>query len=289
MATHEKVLAVCVNWNGRDVLFETIESLLRSSYKRLDIVVVDNASTDDSTSLLPPQVDVVRLETNLGYGGAINSVVGPALTTESATHFLLLNNDLILAEDTLTRLLGYARDKGPGVFGPRIVRFDKPGQLEAAWGKVTWSHVLAKYYGKNARKTDSRWRQNREVELLLGSTLLVHGQVFKKVGLLDEKFFMYHEEVDFLYRARRSGFPVHYVPSAEVRHHGAHSTRKEPLRKTYWLRRNAVYFLRKHKASTLQWTYFWATTFLSLLYNMLSLRWPKVRTIWSALREGMLD
>jgi GT2 family glycosyltransferase len=289
MSNPDKVLAICVNWNGRGVLRETVNSLLGSNYAGLDVLVVDNASTDDSITSLPGKVGVVRLETNLGYGGAINAVVRPLLETESASHFLLLNNDVILAEGAVSALIEYAKDKEPGVFGPRIVRFDAPGRLEAAWGKVSWSHVLARYYGKNANKNRSQWERFRQVELLLGSVLLVHRQIFEKVGLFDENFFMYHEEVDFLFRTRRSGFPVYYCPKAEVIHHGAHSTRQQPLKKVYWIRRNAIHFLRKHQANGLQWTYFWTTLVLSLLFNALALRWSRLATIFRAVKEGLAE
>jgi GT2 family glycosyltransferase len=181
----------------------------------------------------------------------------------------------------------FAASKNTGVFGPRIVQFNNPAKLEAAWGKVSWSHVLAKYYGKNDLKTDARWEETRNVELLLGSVLLVHHEVFEEVGLFDERFFLYHEEVDFLYRTYRSGFPVFYCPFAEAIHHGAHSTRRQPLKKIFWVRKNAVYFLRKHNADSRKWIFFWSTLAMSLLYNTMRLRWSRVSTIWKAVKEGL--
>ncbi len=287
MSNPGQVLAICVNWNGKDVLRRTVDSLLCSDYAKLDILVVDNASTDDSIASLPQHVNVLRLKTNRGYGGAINTVIRPILGAEAPHYFLLLNNDLILAEDAVTALILCAEGKGPGVFGPRIVQFDQPNRLEAAWGKVSWSHVLARYYGKNARKTCPRWAKKRSVELILGSAMLVHRKIFEKVGFFDESFFMYHEEVDFLFRTRRSGFPVYFCPLAEVVHRGAHSTRQQPLQRTYWLRQNAFRFLRKHHANKLQWGYFWTTLGCSIIYNTLMLRWPRTRTIWRAVKECM--
>ena len=252
MPSPDPVLAICINWNGERVLHKTVDSLLHCDYAALKVLVVDNASDDKSACSLPSTVEVMKLEANLGYGGAINAALRSHLDADSAPYFLLLNNDVLLAKDTLSRLIGFASDKGPGIFGPRIVQFEDSSRLEAAWGKVTWSHVLASYYGKNRRKIGARWNRMRQVELLLGSTLLVHRRIFEKVGLFDEAYFMYHEEVDFLFRARRSGFPIYYCPFTEVIHYGGHSTRRQPLKKTYWIRRNAVYFLRKHRASRLQ-------------------------------------
>ena len=287
MPTDESVLAICVNWNGGEILRQTVDSLLHSNYPGLEVLVVDNASTDDSLSLLPEAAGIVKLDTNLGYGGAINAVLRRYLRSDSPTYFLLLNNDVIVAEDTLSSLIEFARDKGSGVFGPRIVQFEDTSRLEAAWGKVSWSHVLARYEGKNASKTHGQWLQTRKVELLLGSALLVHRQILEDVGLFDEDFFMYHEEVDYLFRARRLGFPVYFCPFAEVIHRGAHSTRDQPLKKVFWIRRNAIYFLRKHHATVSQWVYFWTSLALSFLYNGLTLKWSRAATIWRAVREGL--
>ncbi len=87
MSDSDSVLAVCVNWNGREVLPQTLDSLLRSSYGGLEILVVDNASGDGSVSSLPDEVKLVRLESNRGYGGAINAVLERGLETASCLLF----------------------------------------------------------------------------------------------------------------------------------------------------------------------------------------------------------
>ena len=287
MSTPCKVLAICVNWNGGEVLAETVSSLLDSQYQPLETVVVDNASSDESIRNLPDSVEKAILPSNLGYGGALNAIIRKRLEKAPADYFLLLNNDVQLRADTILNLVDFARDKGAAVFGPRIVRLDDTGRLEAAWGSVTWSHVLADFRGENARKDLPRWNETRLVELLLGSALLVQHEVFRSIGLFDERFFMYHEEVDFLYRARMHGIPTYFCPTAEVVHHGGYATRGSPLKKTFWVRRNTVYFLRKHNASIWQWGYFWITLLGSLIYNLATLQWARLATIWRGVREGL--
>jgi GT2 family glycosyltransferase len=291
MSSDAKVLAVLVNWNGGSVLKETVASLLESDYPDLEVLVVDNASTDRSTCQLPDSVKVLLLERNLGYGAAINRVVCRVLDADPAAarlyrYFLVLNNDLIVSRRAVSRLVEFARPQGKVIVGPRIVTRQDPDQLEAAWGEVTWSHVLARFVGKGAAKDAPEWNQPRQVQLILGSAMLIDRDVLNELGPFDEAYFMYHEEVDFLYRANQSGFKVFYLPSAEIQHIGAYSTRGEPDRKAFWLRRNAVYFLRKYRASRRQWLYFFSTLAASIVFNLVNLRIGRARSICLGILAG---
>ena len=287
MSTDDGVLAVCVNWNGEGVLGETLAALASSDYADLRIWVVDNASQDDSLSEAPDRIELLRMTRNRGYGGAINAALRRAAEgPERPRYFLIMNNDVVVEPDLVGRLVDFAEERGPGIYGPMILRRDNPGRLDAAWGRLSWSHVLACYYGKGALD-DARWRQTRRVELLLGCLLLVHAEVFDAVGLFDETFFMYHEEVDFLYRAKRHGYSIDYCPFVRARHRGAHSTRELPLRKLFWVRRNALYFIRKHRPGLRKRLYFWSAVFSSFLYQLLVFRWRRAAVLVSALRAGL--
>jgi len=291
MSSPETVLAICVNWNGREVLAETLNSLLKSVGVQMKIVVVDNASTDDSIDLVPHGIEVTPRSNNDGYGAAINSIVEPFFTGPKQqemtppTYFLLLNNDVVFEPDTVQRLVKFAETKDPGIFGPRVVQHDRPDHLEMAWGELTWSHVLARFEGKG-EKIGPRWDREEPVSLLLGSVLLVHRNVFKEIGFFDETFFMYHEEVDFLYRSQLAGISAYFCNGCQVKHRGGHSTRREPWKRIYWTRRNTVLFFRKHGGSTAHWLYFFATLKMSLFYNIIGLKWRRAGVILRAVRDG---
>lgn len=291
MSSPQEVLAICVNWNGQEVLADALDSLSKSRGVQMKIVVVDNASTDESLDLVPPEIEVVKRDNNDGYAAAINSVVKRyyadpnTLGVTPPTYFLLLNNDVVFEPDSVQRLIEFADRKGPGIFGPRIVRYDQPDHMETAWGELTWSHVLAHYEGE-AEKAGPRWDRDDPVSLLLGSVLLVHGSVFGKVGFFDETFFMYHEEVDFLYRAQLAGIHTYFCNDCQVRHRGGHGTRQTPWKKIYWTRRNTVLFLRKHRASPAKWLYYLTTLKMSLLYNILCLKWKRAAVILRGVRVG---
>ena len=294
MPTDERVLAVVVNWNGREVLPQTLDALRSTLHSNLEIAVVDNGSTDGSAESVRDPVRLLVLDENRGYGAALNAVLGPALQGEKDAgepppdYFLLLNNDILLEPGTVSRLLELAREKGPGIYGPKVLLQGNPDRLDAAWGRITWSHVLSSFRGKGARD-GRRFDRVRRVQLLLGCALLVHRRVFQDVGLFDEQFFMYHEEVDFLFRAGRRGYPSYYCPAARVHHRQAHSTRDNPLQRVFWVRRNTVLFLRKHKAGAWAWGNWGKTLVLSLVWNALLLRRRRVSTIWRGVVAGMKD
>lgn len=293
------VLAVCVNFNGRLVLPRTLECLGRVRRPGWRAMVVDSASDDGSPDLVPPSMELVRLESNRGYAAGLNAAVARQRRNQAGgqtgwdvDYFLFLNNDVEFEPEMVDRLVEFAEISGPGVFGPKVLRLDRPKRLEAAWGNVSWSHVLARYVGKNALD-GPRWNRVRRVELLLGCALLVHRRVLEETGLFDERFFMYHEEVDFLFRAGLRGFPVYFCPFAEIRHEGGHASGRLPRRKVYWLRRNAALFLRKHRAGPGRWLLWGATLLASLAFNLVTLRWRRATAIakgaWDGVREGLGD
>jgi GT2 family glycosyltransferase len=292
MAGHDTVLAVCVNWNGGDQVIETVRSLTCSDYPRLQIVVIDNGSTDGSDLRLEtefPGLHVWRLEQNVGYGAAVNAAVArvadhPGLPEPDC--FLVLNNDVRVSRGMVSALMDAVRRHGCGVFGPKVVQAECPDRLEAAWGKFTWDHVAATLVGKDAPARHPGWNRESHVEVLLGAVLLIHRDVFRRAGGFDPQFFMYQEEVDFLYRVRRAGFPVVYCPAAVAEHLGGHSTRNQPDFKTYWTRRNAVLFLRKHGAGRALWFRYALTFAASLGWNLLTLRTRRLAALWTGARDG---
>ncbi len=118
-----------------------------------------------------------------------------------------------------------------------------------------------------------------KVELLLGCALLVHRQVFESIGLFDPAFFMYHEEADFLHRAAQKGFPIYYCPFTHIYHRSGYGTLDAPLKKVFWIRRNAIYFFEK--ASSQSWS-------LELLLYDISIE-SSLQSDFAALEESSYD
>ena len=284
-----KVAAICVNWNGKGYVREALESVLASDYPRLDLLVVDNGSSDGSAAEIPPGTSLLQLAGNYGYGEALNrgiEFIEKDQQESPPTFYLALNNDLYLEKDTVSALVRFAQGRAPGITGPAIVQADNPGNLEAAWGEITWSHVLTRLRGKNAEADSPPWNEPAENVVLLGSVMLIHRDLIDAGIRFDPLFFMYHEEVDFIRQAARKRFSTYYFPGARANHLVGKGTRNDPLRKTYWIRRNTIYFLRKEKAGAGKWIKCLGTMVSGMIYAVATLRLKRARAIGTALLDG---
>ena len=292
MPTDERVLAIVVNWNGREVLPATLDALRSNVFPPLTTVVVDNGSTDGSAESVRDPVRLVALNENRGYGAALNAVLRPALQGEKDAgetppdYFLLLNNDILLEPGTVCRLLEPAREKGPGIYGPKVLLQGNPDRLDAAWGRITWSHVLSSFRAKGPG-TDAGSTGSAGFSCSWGARCWSIGGCSRTWVYLTSSSSCTTRRSDFLFRAGRRGYPAYYCPAARVHHRRAHSTRDEPLKRVFWVRRNTVLFLRKHRVGAWAWGNWGKTLVLSLVWNIVLLRWQRVATIWRGVVAGM--
>jgi GT2 family glycosyltransferase len=279
------VWIVLVNWNGRDDTLACLESLARAELAGARIVVVDNGSHDGALDVIRqqyPAVDVCPLPRNEGFTGGCNAGLRHALG-HGARAALLLNNDTTVEPTFLATLLATLnrRPEAAAVAGA-VLRADQPQLLDAAWIRVHFGHGLVRRLGVNALPGRG-FDVVRPIPVGMGSCLLLAADALERVGLLDESYFAYHEEVDWCTRARAAGYTIYYQPHARVWHAGSRSTRHEavptwPRRKrkvgpslpnpipltwsparTYLGARNAVRFVRRH-GSFVQELRFWASS-----------------------------
>lgn len=287
MSPAPPVLAICVNWNGGSLLLETIESLLSSQYAALQVLVVDCASTDGSADSLPERTHLLRLAGNRGYAAALNRGFEWASARSIPHEYVLaLNNDIRLESDCLSRLVAAGEECRPCICGPKVLQWREPDRLEASWGEVSWTHVLARFHDRNRLDSEGEVTP-RPVPLLLGSILLLSSDVFHRVGAWDENFFLYHEEIDYLYRASTSGVRILFVPAARAFHWSGWGTRSDSLQKVYWTRRNTLYFFHKHQASPGAWTLYFVSLAASLIWNLITLRWRRMLVICRGVGHGL--
>ena len=233
-----KLSVVIVNYNVCHHLAQCLSSL----YKALEelyaeVFVVDNASTDGSQEYITerfPQLTYIYNKVNCGFARACNQ----AISKSTGEYVLLLNPDTLLAEDTLTKAIEFM-DNHPesGAVGVRMLAADgsfleesKRGYptLKATLGKLTgWGKVfpVLKGYYCNDLTEDGQ----HEVDVLAGAFLMIRSKALEKVGLLDEDFFMYGEDVDFSCRLRNAGFKNYYLPLPIIHYKGA-STDKNSIK-----------------------------------------------------------
>lgn len=247
-----------VNWNARDLLGRCLESLPVSAAEDLvtEVWVVDNASTDGSADFLHsafPEVCLIANSENLGFAAANNQAAMKA----SGRYLLLLNPDTEVLPGALSSLVAYA-DAHPeiGVLGPRLLNRD--GSLQrSCWRSYpgpSMALIDALYLWKVpwipiARLSEYRpdeLVEPRDVDHLLGACLLIRREAWQDVGPLDEGYFLFLEETDWCWRAKRAGWRVVYYPHAAIIHHGQHSTRQYPARNLPHLYRSYCRFYRKH-------------------------------------------
>jgi GT2 family glycosyltransferase len=265
------VWIVVLNWNRRDETLACLASLERARLDGATVVVVDNGSHDGTVEAVRaahPAVRIVALDENRGFAGGCNAGIRAALDA-GAGAVLLLNNDTEVAPDFLAPLLGVLNrwPRAAAVAGA-VFRTDSQEVLDVAWLEIYFGHGIVRRRGVNALPGEG-FDKIRRISAGVGSFLLLRGVALRKIGLLDEAYFAYHEEVDWCYRAQRAGYTVMYQPWARIWHRGSSSTAdmsRPPARRpradrpqlpnpiplswnpvrTYLGARNSVRFVRRH-------------------------------------------
>jgi hypothetical protein len=238
-----------------------------------------------------PGASLLRVPENLGFAGGHNLVVRRALDA-GATHVLLLNNDAVVDPGCLDALVRAASAPRVAAVGAKVLATDRPSHLWLAWGRVTWRAALVERVGRGAPDGPPFDRQ-REVEWVPGCAMLLARDAIDAVGLLDEAFFAYHEDVDWCVSARARGFRIVFAPDARVTHRGEGSLADRgpanPAR--YLSARNTVLFARKH-AGPLEWLRLALAVGVSLpLHAVRAGRRGEgavTRLLWRGYRDGLL-
>jgi len=229
-----------------------------------DVVVVDNASSDGTVSAVTaawPAVRVLALEKNLGFAAANNR----AIAMTSSPLVLLLNSDTIVGPGALDRLVDRLVATGATAAGPRLV--DAHGRPEISFGPALspvgelvqrWRVGLARRSWAPARAYVARLvSRERDVDWVSGACLLVRREAAVTAGLLDERYFMYEEDVDFCAALRRHGGRVLFTPSAEVTHLRGRSVRSAPAATRAHYDRSHLAFYEKHHPGWVPWLRWW--------------------------------
>lgn len=218
--TAAQVAIIVLNWNGRADTLECLRSLAKVAYSRFNVIVADNGSSDGSEMAIRdafPWVTVLQNGANLGFAGGNNRAIQEALEA-GAEFILLLNNDTVVDPGILSAFV-QAAEQMPrgGVFGPKIYRYDDKNTLWYAGGD--WDSRTLSFTERGAGLRDEgQFDALAETDWVIGCGMFVRASVFRKVGLLESRFFLNNEEIDFCSRARRAGFSCVFVPGARMWH-----------------------------------------------------------------------
>lgn len=256
-----KLSVIIVNYNVEFFL----EQCLNSVYAALkhvegEVFVVDNNSIDGSLDMVAekfPQVHLIANKDNVGFSKANNQ----ALKIAKGTYHLLLNPDTIVEEDTFLKVVNFM-DTHPDAGGLGVKMIDGKGYFlpESKRGLPTPKDAFYKIFGLSRlfpkSKRFGRYHlsyldkdQTHEIEILSGAFMLMRKDVLDKVGLLDEAFFMYGEDIDLSYRIVLGGYKNYYYPETRIIHYKGESTKKSSVNYVFVFYNAMIIFARKHFSS----------------------------------------
>jgi len=255
-------LSICiVSFNTRDLLRDCLNSIFSSlTQYSYEVIVADNGSADGSSEMLAaefPQVQVIQNTSNLGYTVPMNQ----ALRAAAGRYLMQLNPDTVLTPGLLESLLGFMESQPRvGICTPKVLNSDGTLQMQCRrsaarpWDAITYILGFSKLFPRS--RLFGRYLmeylpedQINEVEAVSGSCMLIHRGVVDQIGYLDEQFFAYQEDAEFCFRARKAGWQIYYVPTAQLTHFGGlGGSRFVPYRGIYAWHRSYYLYYRKHLA-----------------------------------------
>lgn len=263
---------VIVNWNTRDLLRDCLRSVEQSVGVTYRVVVVDNASTDGSAEMVCagfPRVELIENADNRGYPAANNQGLrrlgfergGP---DDAPRYALALNPDTVLPPDALREMVGYMdADPRVGVAGPKLVLLD--GSLDLACRRSFPTPEISFYRMIGLSRLFPRSRRfgrynltyldpdvETEVDSVVGAFMMVRREAIQRVGLFDETFFMYGEDLDWAYRIKQAGWTVKYNPRVTVTHVKRAASRQSRRAQQEFYRAMLIFY-RKHYRPTTPW------------------------------------
>lgn len=231
---------IIVNFNTKDLTKGTVESIFDSKPKvSFEIIIVDNGSTDGSreefTKFINKKIKFVLNNENLGYSRANNIGIKIA----NGKYILLLNSDTKVLKESLDALVEFSgRQKDAGVVGPRLKNMDDSIQASVMNFPKIRNAIAQFWFGK--RNKFSLYAPDTyeptAVDAVVGAAFLISPKARESVGLLDERYFMYFEDLDYCGRVWKKGLKVYYLPSAEIIHYHGASGKHLAGEKNQWRR-----------------------------------------------------
>ena len=277
--TKIKLSIVILNWNTKELLKQCLESVVRClvlsdretkkkttntqpPVPKTEIIVVDNNSSDSSVKMIEEMmmgttriksttgitgIKLIRNKKNLGY--AMGNNVG--IKAADGEYIMILNTDTFVKKDSIEKLIDFLDvNKNVDIVGPRLLNSD--GTPQANCGRfpdlLVSAVMLFKEHFGGSKLVRFSPKESQLVDWLMGSAFVARKKVFEKIGGFDEKIFMYMEEIEWFYRAKKTGFKTYFLKDAEIIHLGRGSSKsgkKEPILNIY---KGLIYFYKKHKS-----------------------------------------
>ena len=238
-----KVAVVILNWNGVQHLREFLPSVLLSTYPHLEIIVADNASTDESVNWLRqnhPSVQVMTSEKNFGYAGGYNYF----LKKVQADYYVLLNSDVEVTPNWIQPIIKLMEDK-PSIAAcqPKILSYTNRDYFEYAGAAGGWLDALAYPFSRGRlfdelEKDNGQYDNPAPIFWASGAAFFIRAKIFHEMGGFDASFFAHQEEIEFCWRLQHKGHEVYVCPTSVVYHLGGGTLPAGSRQKVYLNFRN---------------------------------------------------
>lgn len=230
-------------WNGSQVICACLQALQNQSFREFEIIVVDNASQDNSVDLIEtnfPQVKILKSEYNLGFSGGCNLGIEGA----QGEILILLNQDVTVYPNWIEEfILAFTQYPSAGIIGGKGL-YPEGLIIQHAGGWIEWPLGLAQHYGYQ-EQDEGQYDTPRLVEFVTGAALGIRRTTLEHVGLLDDSFWPgYYEDVDYCFRARALGFEIWYCPAIVYLHQESFSTNN--IERSWYTQRGRLRMLLKH-------------------------------------------
>lgn len=270
---------------------------MRAHAQPEQIILVDNGSTDDSIAAINSRyenrIHVIANDRNLGFTGGSNQGCRRALEL-GAEWVLLLNNDTEAAADffdEIERVLKLGENLSYQILSPVIFHYSKPKIIWHLGARRIPGTLLARNLNKN-KPLPEGLSTVLPVDFISGCAMLVHHNVIRKIGLFDERFFAYWEEVDFCMRAKKAGFNIAVMTKPHLWHKVSLTASRNPTRKRYYYTRNMIFYTRKN-AHGFEWPimlgYLFFKLIITLIRDVIARRTELIQPLLQGWRDGWLS
>ncbi len=280
-----QLIVVTVDYNRHADTLSCLDSLRTSDLRGLRIIAVDNGSEDPLQ--LPSEhgdVEILRQESNLGFATGFNTGIRRALAGGADAVFVL-NNDTVVARDLWGPLIA-GLESGAAIVAPRIYYAADPRRIWSD-GFAANPLTLEITHSRRGQLEDDRQISARRVDYVAGCAMLIHRRVLETIGLFDERFFAYYEDLDYCIRAREAGFRILTVPAARIWHKVAGTTGIQNPRREYLMAYGSVRFYAKHAGW--RWPAVMPARTVSLAKTLMRLAQHNRRDLIEAHLKGIRD
>lgn len=245
------VTIIVLNWKGKDDTVECINSINRISYPNYKILLIDNASDDDSVIVFrrlykgEPRIKLIENKENLGFAEGSNIGIREALK-EGSDYILLLNNDTVVKADFLNELVKKGEsERKYGIIGPKIYFWDKKNIINSAGGRIIKRLGQPLLFGL-FKEDKGQYDKVVETGFITGCALLIKKEVIETIGLLDKDYFFFFEDMDWNIKAQMADYSSVFVPTSIIWHKASSSVGYKSPNYYYYMTRNRILFVRKN-------------------------------------------